>query len=66
MAGPAEVTAMTAVAALVGPVVTGVLEMTDAACRLPDGSIGRIAIDRRSIDDWSALCVQVSRGEPPG
>jgi hypothetical protein len=66
LAGPAGVAAMTAVAALVPPVATGVLEMTDAACRLPDGSIGRIAIDRRSMDDWTALCVEADQGEPPG
>jgi hypothetical protein len=34
------------------------LEMTASTCRLPDGSIGRIAISRHSDDDWVAVCVE--------
>jgi hypothetical protein len=34
------------------------LEMTGSTCRLPDGSVGRIAIRHHSDDDWAAVCVQ--------
>jgi hypothetical protein len=33
--------------------------LTDAICRLADGSRGRIAIVRESDDEWSAVCVRV-------
>lgn len=34
-----------------------VLEMTEAICRLPDGSSGRIAIERGADETWVAVCV---------
>jgi hypothetical protein len=33
-------------------------ELTQAACRLADGSMGRIAIVRQSAEEWAAVCVQ--------
>jgi hypothetical protein len=34
-------------------------ELTESTCRLADGSVGRIAIERRSDEGWTAVCVQV-------
>lgn len=33
--------------------------LTDAVCRLADGTRGRIAIVRESDDEWRAVCVRV-------
>ena len=33
-------------------------ELTQAACRLGDGSMGRIAIVRPSAEEWAAVCVK--------
>jgi hypothetical protein len=44
------------------PAAAKVLELTGSACRLPDGSPGRIAIERISDEEWVAICV----GAPSG
>ncbi len=33
-------------------------ELTQATCRLGDGSMGRIAIVRQSAEEWAAVCVK--------
>ncbi len=33
-------------------------ELTQAICRLGDGSMGRIAIVRQSAEEWTAVCVK--------
>ena len=33
-------------------------ELTQAVCRLGDGSMGRIAIVRQSTEEWAAVCVK--------
>ena len=41
--------------------------MTESACRLPNGSTGRIAIERTSDEEWVAICVSVlTEAESPG
>lgn len=64
MASP-DAGALQAAAATAEVAINAMLEMTEAICRLPDGSTGRIAIERRADDTWAAICVVTPRAGRP-